>query len=208
MSSTDRRVVRTKASLHKGLVTLISGKRYSQIKVQDIVQQANLSRATFYLHYQDKDALFSECVEQLIEEMIACIQTWDIAQAALSEEPLRQIFQQVADNHVLYRVLLVEQGGVAIMPRLKNQLADGLMQWANAANEGAFVKQSRIPLDLVCGYTANALFGLLGWWLSNNMSYSTAYMAQVSRQLYLFGVMPVVLGGALPLVGPDETGRT
>ena len=40
-----------------GLGNLLSKKSFEQISVRDIVKEAALNRATFYLHYPDKNAL-------------------------------------------------------------------------------------------------------------------------------------------------------
>ena len=51
----DRRTLRTQEMLIHALLDLIEKKHYDQITVQDIVEQANVGRSTFYAHYQNKD---------------------------------------------------------------------------------------------------------------------------------------------------------
>ena len=64
----DRRVQRTRQLLDDALIAQILEKGYDKITVQNIVDQANVGRSTFYAHYLDKDALMESSVEMIMEE--------------------------------------------------------------------------------------------------------------------------------------------
>ena len=53
----DPRVERTQEALSAALMALIEEKGYDAISVQDITERSRLNRATFYLHYKDKQDL-------------------------------------------------------------------------------------------------------------------------------------------------------
>ncbi len=53
----DRRVARTRATLHHALLRLIVERGYDSISVQDICEAAGIGRSTFYAHYTGKDDL-------------------------------------------------------------------------------------------------------------------------------------------------------
>ena len=50
----DRRIQRTRQLLDDALIELILEKGYDKITVQNIVDQANVGRSTFYAHFLDK----------------------------------------------------------------------------------------------------------------------------------------------------------
>ena len=54
---TDRRIQRTRQSLRTALLTLIKEKGYDAISIEEITERANVGRATFYLHYKNKEDL-------------------------------------------------------------------------------------------------------------------------------------------------------
>ncbi len=64
----DRRVLRTHAALQDALLDLILEKRYDEITVEEITDWANVGRTTFYLHYQDKDALLLDVTGDFADE--------------------------------------------------------------------------------------------------------------------------------------------
>jgi len=53
----DPRILRSRRMLMESLARLLSKKEFEEISVQDIADEATLNRATFYLHYPDKNAL-------------------------------------------------------------------------------------------------------------------------------------------------------
>ena len=64
----DRRVQRTRKLLRDALMSLIMEDGYDAVSIQDITEKANLGRATFYLHFKDKDELLLDVMEQFIDD--------------------------------------------------------------------------------------------------------------------------------------------
>src|SRR5213083_3494878 len=61
----DRRVQRTRKLLQDALVSLMIEKGYEATTVQDIIDRANVGRATFYAHFADKETLLVSRLEDL-----------------------------------------------------------------------------------------------------------------------------------------------
>ena len=55
--TTDPRILRSRRMLMDALAKLLMKKEFEDISVQEIADDAALNRATFYLHYPDKNAL-------------------------------------------------------------------------------------------------------------------------------------------------------
>jgi len=55
--TTDPRIRRSRNMLMEALAKLLTKKEFDDISIQEIAAEATLNRATFYLHYPDKDAL-------------------------------------------------------------------------------------------------------------------------------------------------------
>src|SRR5271169_2039109 len=55
--TTDPRILRSRRMLMDSLAKLLINKAFEDISIQEIADEATLNRATFYLHYPDKNAL-------------------------------------------------------------------------------------------------------------------------------------------------------
>lgn len=53
----DRRAIRTRKALHDALMRLILRKGYEATTVQEVIDEANVGRSTFYAHYTGKEDL-------------------------------------------------------------------------------------------------------------------------------------------------------
>ena len=62
----DKRILRTKAQFRQALITLLDQKRFEQITIKALCDQAGITRITFYAHYADK----YELAEDIFREMI------------------------------------------------------------------------------------------------------------------------------------------
>jgi AcrR family transcriptional regulator len=68
--TTDRRILRSRRMLMESMVRLLKTKEFDDISVQDIADDATLNRATFYLHYPDKNALVQAMTETRFRDLI------------------------------------------------------------------------------------------------------------------------------------------
>ena len=68
--TTDPRIVRSRRMLMDALARLLMKKEFEDISVQEIADDATLNRATFYLHYPDKNALLQAMTESRFRDLI------------------------------------------------------------------------------------------------------------------------------------------
>jgi AcrR family transcriptional regulator len=67
----DPRILRSRRMLMEALVRLLTQKEFEDISVQEIADEATLNRATFYLHYTDKNALLQAMTAARFGDLIA-----------------------------------------------------------------------------------------------------------------------------------------
>lgn len=65
MNKVDKRIVKTKELIKNAFFNLLKSIGFARISVKAICEKANISRKTFYLHYETLDSLFDEIVVQL-----------------------------------------------------------------------------------------------------------------------------------------------
>ena len=161
----DRRVPRTMGMLQHALTSLILKKGYEAITIQDICDEANVGRSTFYAHYTSKDDLKRNSFEHLRKELV---DRQNEAQAASGEIKDRSLgfsltmFEHARDHIDLYRALVGGRGGTVSLGQIRQILSD-LARNELAATVGADI----VPRELVVQYVVGAFMAVMTWWLDS-----------------------------------------
>jgi AcrR family transcriptional regulator len=69
--ATDPRILRSRRMLMEALLKLLTHREFEDISIQEIADEATLNRATFYLHYPDKNALLQAMTAARFRDLIA-----------------------------------------------------------------------------------------------------------------------------------------
>ena len=191
----DPRVVRTRQQLRAALVSLIEEEGVDALTVQDITDRAELNRATFYLHYRDKQDLLERSLRDAIDELTADLGASPDAQSQLaideSPRPIKAAFEHVAQHAQFYRVMLSAEGVASFIAGVRDYMAEITLRWLKALQPNP--RQSRVPLEIVANSLSWSLLGVLIWWLEHDMPHPPEYMA-VQFQLLMTLDLRQVLG--------------
>ena len=184
----DRRVRRTRRRLRDALLELIVEMGYGDITIQNITDRADLSRATFYLHYDDKDDLLVSTLEAMFDELLENSQETIFKGDWLNNQPPVSLvaFEHVAEYSALYKVLLGERGVTYVINRVLQYLAR--IAESNIRQIISDEDELGLPLGIVAYHMAGSLFTLILWWLENDMPYSPDLMARAFHRLAVPGV--------------------
>ena len=178
----DRRTQRTVEALIHAMLVLMERKHYAAISVQDIVEEANVGRSTFYAHFQNKDELliggFSHLLDHLVEEM----RLDEAGQVAFAPVML---FRHANGHYDVYRTLLwgsgfellMQNGHAAFSEKIEERLAS-LLPDAEPA----------VPLPVTASTLAGGLLILVKWWLDNKMPYGPDEMNDMFQKLVMPGI--------------------
>ena len=74
----DRRVRKTKAQLRAGLARLMQKKSIKEITVKELVDEVDINRSTFYLHYSDIYQMLESIENELMDEIAQVIEEYPL----------------------------------------------------------------------------------------------------------------------------------
>jgi AcrR family transcriptional regulator len=182
----DPRVRRTRRVLEEAMLSLAEEQDFASITVQDITQRARVNRATFYLHYRDKEDLCARAVDALFDEFTAEDREFvrshpSIARQTIPPGVLAQ-FCDMSERPMLYRRLLTETGSSVFASRLTAYYEEQFLSvWHEAGQEA---KAGSPPAELRARYAASAALGVLGWWLDRGCSESIETISKWAWALF------------------------
>ena len=161
---------RTRQLLRGALFSLIQEKGFETLSVQDIIDRANVGRATFYAHFENKEDLllagFDELRASLRErQRTALSRGRSVEERVLAFSP--GIFAHTNEHRGLFRAMVGKQSGAVIQQVLHKMLVDLVRDdvKAVAASGGA----ASAPAEALVQLIAGSLFGLLMWWLDGQV---------------------------------------
>jgi AcrR family transcriptional regulator len=193
MEKLDRRVQRTRVMLRDALITLILERGYDDLTIQDITDKADLRRATFYLHYKDKEELLLKVLSESFDELVRQLEPIhqrDVLAGKTNVEAFLVTFKHAEQNAKLYRVILNGQSGVAVANRIRDYLSALILRALKAVRP----EQLAVPAEVLAQYIAGAELAMIIWWLNHDMPYPAEHMAEMMQMLTLRGAVGVVAG--------------
>jgi len=183
MTTTDRRVRRTREMLQQALIALVGERRYEAITIQDLADRANVARATFYLHYTDKDALFMDCHEAIVGTFhFGPHHPLSRAELLSPDAPVATAgaYHHLAAERALVQRLFGGKDGPLLLRRIRDSRAREIAACLRAAFPEA---EGTMPLDVLAHYLAGAQVALVQWWLEQGQPCSPEALAQVFHRL-------------------------
>lgn len=179
----DRRVRRTREVLGDALVGLMHEKSFDSIKVEEVLDRADVGRSTFYTHYRDKDDLFLSDVDEFWESMASWLERK--GEKSRRVAPLAELLSHVGTAQGFYQAL-VDSGKIGdVMELGRGHFRRSIERRLHAAEpklEGA-----RVAI-LASAFTG-AMFELMDRWVRKEITGSPAEIDRIFHEMVWSGVM-------------------
>ena len=121
MKANYRNAIRTKKMIREAFAELVSEKQdITKISVKELVEKADISKSTFYCHYQDIYAVTEEFEQEILSLLD---ETMDVYIKDHPEEfapYIRKIIQHLKENENLYKKIFVSDLPSKFINHLKN----------------------------------------------------------------------------------------
>src|SRR5215211_71766 len=200
-NKTDRRIQRTRLALRAALLELTKEKGYDAISIEEITQRANVGRATFYLHYKDKEDLLLEQFREMANEKVQLISEipfsdWLPDQKKVRRKPkedqpllpLLIVFQHIYDNSEFYNVLLKSENSSRIVERIRTISTESIVRFAETKMQTDPIPLLyEVPIEFFASFFSGAFLSSISWWLEEDMHHSPEEVAKMFRKLFFRG---------------------
>ncbi|MCL6660675.1 TetR/AcrR family transcriptional regulator [Paenibacillus amylolyticus] len=176
MNSMDRRIKKSKAALKDALIHLMQRHPFKEISITDIVQRADLNRGTFYRHYQYKEDLFNEIIDDVIQDLVTSFrkpyQDEEKFEVNLMPSSAITIFEHVHQHAQFYTLVVKSEASSNFQHMICDVLQDLALQDLN------HIFPPHINHEILASYQSHAIFGMIMEWIRQDFKHSPAYMAE------------------------------
>ena len=188
----DRRQKKTREAIFNALCDLLSKKQYNSITVGEIIERADVGRATFYSHFETKDTLLSELCRELFCHI------FDMSEGG--EHTHRHIFECDAQSPVFLHLLRhLEKNDHNILRLLSGENNEVFLRYFKE-NLGELIKKSlptseraaslSVPESFLVNHLASAFVEAVRWWVVNKMSVPAEVIAEYFSAVTLGSWLP------------------
>lgn len=185
----DRRITRTRAALREALIELLEEQGLENITVNDLCSRANVTRGTFYNHYQDKDALLVAFENEVLAELaeferrMGDLGMGSVLHHIARKKPLPflvELFEYLRSQGDFLHAALGPGGDVKFGPRLRDslctQIVESILHEQYRDNPTPFV-------GYYVAFFASAYLGVITRWIETGMRETSEEMALISLRL-------------------------
>jgi AcrR family transcriptional regulator len=180
----DRRVQRTQQLLQTALMALIQEQGYEALTVQDIIDRANVGRATFYAHFDSKEDLLVSRLDGLRASLQAQQRNAKVL-TSRSEDRMfaysREMFVHVDEHRSVFRSMVGKRSGATIQHLFHKMLVDLVREDVKAMAPPKAT--GGMPHEAVAQLIAGGLFGLILWWVDGPARLSIEEVDALFRRL-------------------------
>ena len=177
----DRRARRSRRLLKASLLELMKHKTFSEISVRDVTDEADMNRATFYLHYSGTAELLQSVEEDLLAELQALVDAH--MQETVAIGSVNPVFEPVLDFLVEHRetcaVLFASSeasGFFQSLQRLVHENGAPLVRtW--------FRPEDPWLTEYLLNFLAWGFIGLLAEWFEKDMALPKAELLSAAQRL-------------------------
>ena len=142
MKKEYRNVIRTKKMIRNAFIELLEEKiEIGKISVQELIERADLSKSTFYYHYNDIYAVAEEFENELIIKLSEILDRIKIEKAKNFDCYIQNILDFLADNESIYKKVIRASSPKLFIEKLKVLLSKKIFE---DADEKYFSADSRI----------------------------------------------------------------
>lgn len=172
----DRRVIKTRRQLKKGLAALMKEKSVNQITVKELVEEVDINRSTFYLHFKDIQDLLREIEENMEAQIKRAIEEHPIVSG--NENAfyfIEDMFRVLDEEREISKALIGPNGDMGFIHRIERIIKEN----SRGTLEKIFPGKKE-DLKYFYAFCLSGCLGLVKVWLNEGEEKSPEEMAQMT----------------------------
>ncbi len=170
----DRRQRKTRSAIFSAFSNLLEKKKYSAITVQEIIDEANVGRTTFYSHFETKDMLLQTMCEDIFEHIFA----EKLPEQKETKKNTREDFELTL-SHILFHL---KHSEVDVGRILKSESEKEFIKYFKVHIVSLFSSyvenlKLNVPQDFFLNFLVDAYISTATWWIRSKSSHTPEEIA-------------------------------
>lgn len=165
----DRRQRKTREAIFRAFILLLSQKSFNKITVDEIINLADVGRATFYAHFETKDFLLRDLCSELFDHLFDIENKNNLFKCDGCDLVFLHLFRHVKENDNNIGKLLSSNNNDIFLQYFKSGVR---MLVTQRATDFEHRKPKIVPQDFWIDHVTSVFINTLRWWLENDLALS------------------------------------
>ncbi len=166
MKKIDIRIKRTYSQLIAAFLELLKSKSFDEISVSEICEAADVHRATFYKHFNDKYEFLNFCLESLladIEYNNVIIEPSPENIRACCKSFIRVIFEFIHEYKYVFKAVFSDKQSIAFNTTLNEIITSFCVD-----KIGKILRDTPVyKVEILSNFYSGAVIGVAKWYITN-----------------------------------------
>lgn len=175
----DRRQQKTRNAIFFAFEKLLTRKNYNKITVQEIIDEANVGRTTFYAHFETKDELLEEMCTTLFDHVFADYPGLKEHRTFVSTPEqafsiITHMLYHLRDNGTYIRRLITGESSEIFLRYFSQYINEPV---TNCLLSGKDPDHLPVPVAFLRNHISGSFVNMVQWWMATGMTLSPDEMA-------------------------------
>lgn len=162
----DRRQQKTRKAIFQAVSVLLESRRFEQITVQQIINEANIGRSTFYAHFETKEellkAMCTDMFQHVCSEHLRSEQTHDFSAEHSLASTATHILYHLRDSRKEICGIFASDSSALFLRWFRAYLGELFAQFHGAYPPG-------VPEEFVQNHLVSSFLDAVQWWIGRDM---------------------------------------
>ncbi len=165
----DRRIQKTRAAIFSAFYKLIQKQDYAKISIQNIIDEANIGRSTFYEHFETKDELLRATCKDLFEHIFKAHEINDKCEFPYStdfSDKIRHILFHLLEDKKTIKGILFSESREIFLQYFRRYLE------SVTRDESLYEGFSDVPKEFILNHVVGSFLEAVLWWVARDFKES------------------------------------
>lgn len=166
----DKRVKNTLNDIHRAFESCLNKKKYTEITIQDILDEAKISRSTFYSHFKTKEDLLNSICESIFHHVFSHSleeeKSHDFSKSSIFDYKhlITHIFYHIHDERDTIEAVLKSESKDLLLSSMRKELTP----FSNIIIDNRFFSSKNCPKELRRSMIIESFIVIIQYWINNN----------------------------------------
>ena len=171
----DYRIPKTIQALSSAMITLLEKQSFSKITVNEICEEAMVSRSTFYSHFEDKYKLLQFSIQEIEQIVFPKVRNMNL------EELLFAFLENIQDNKKVLRNLMIAELDIELMEMLRQHFVSIFIEILKEQNLDNTISQAKA--EVLASFYSAGISQTVALWIEKKLPISAQEMAKTLSEL-------------------------